>query len=1337
MKLRTCGLVVIVILAALLLPNPKPRGQATLHLWGNVAKAQAYDCSSQSEIAESQCAALVALYNSTNGAAWTDDTNWLATTSPCAWFGIICDSGNVVAVTLNDNALSGTLPSELSNLTSLGSLSLYSNQLSGAIPASLGTLTSLTNLSLSGNLLNGSIPSQLGSLTNLTDLWLNNNQLTGSIPAQLGGLINLQNLILYDNQLTGTIPPELGSLANLRTLFLSTNQLTGSIPSELGSLSQLTELYITNNGLTGTIPPVLGNLGNLEALRLSDNQLSGTIPAALGNLANLVELWLNNNLLAGSIPTQLGNLVNLRHLVLYSNQLSGSIPPQLGALDQLLTLYLNDNSLTDTIPTQLGDLASLQTLYLSDNQLEGTIPATLGNLAQLSTLYLNDNNFIGQVPATLGDASQLGSLDLSNNFFGGALPDSLSNLSNMVSFVFSGTGICVPENNAALTAWLAAIPTLSGSGLLCSQIPVPALVSVPNAARAGAQLRVIGQRFQPQGPYDFSLAGLGTPLGATTANGAGEFDAILTIPANFTAQGAALTLTASAAFEPVGAVQSTQIAWLPPLTISLSAQSAQPGESVTATVANLYTGTVVITFDSTIVAGPVAVTSGALMLPFIVPTGSGGTVVTVAAENQVNDLPFGQAIASFTLLPPDSFDFEAQPNASAEVVNDNPPPPWQLDQAFVVRGSFPDIPQELRDDVNLSVMFADVSGRVFPMTSQTLSLNNEGTFSTQVKWPSLLSGDPLPSTASGNLVITAQLDQVTKSIVAALPTRTTEPPFALRIVRTGTGQAQLDGTDIPDTPVGSLRMIFRPQGIAYADSADLDTATFTDTLRMAFKSVYNDQIREAIGSVVEKYFECHPFIENDTYQPLVPIWYPPDRYKIISDLQNFPMVQIPTLIKEVNVGPIAAAGTQPAAVAAPDQLLEVRFIYVSIDATEVKDGNIAANGYGPPELIQWERKFAYGGLYAVIPATGDIYLVNGFDINNVIKSVTFERLPDGPVVIALQPYPQGTRPRLEFDVTVPGLNVLDINYVPNSLGNGNMPVRAFGELYSFRDFAAPVTFSDDDLQIHVIVNDGYAEAQVRLSDIDMALIPAGSSTPIPLTVSQENFGADRCKGVPRIRFVGSVRNAGRTLPPGRHTVVVTIDDGQQNISRRIVLSYVLPPDYFEVGNFKDRRVNWSAAATEFTATRYDASNDTTVPGDLQINPPTGPGPTALHVDNASGLDSRIVQTLTPSGPGAIRQTNNSRATAWNNSLSRDINGAQQANFASLASTMATMRAAANRPVIPCDPNNPFEQCIGPKSFSTPKKEMMLFPPLCGDSLPLPTSELPVRSPISPELTPPG
>ena len=72
--------------------------------------------------------------------------------------------------------------------------------------AELGNLSHLVSLQLNDNLLTGEIPSELGNLTKLTILYLNNNELTREIPPELAELSNLRRLRLAGNELTGCIP---------------------------------------------------------------------------------------------------------------------------------------------------------------------------------------------------------------------------------------------------------------------------------------------------------------------------------------------------------------------------------------------------------------------------------------------------------------------------------------------------------------------------------------------------------------------------------------------------------------------------------------------------------------------------------------------------------------------------------------------------------------------------------------------------------------------------------------------------------------------------------------------------------------------------------------------------------------------------------------------------------------------------------------------------------------------------------------------------------------------------------------------------------------------------
>lgn len=233
-----------------------------------------FDCASVNQIPFAECTALVALYTSTNGPDWADNSGWLATNTPCTWSGITCEGGHVRAIHLLYNELTGTLPPELGNLSQLSTLGLWVNQLRGPIPVELGELSALGFLDLSGNRLTGPLPAELGELANLQMLSLAHNQLSGPIPSALGKLGNLHSLDLSYNQLSGAIPAELDDLVNLNTLRLSYNQLNGTIPAVLGSLSKLTELDLSYNQLRGAVPESVTQIAQRS---LWGNRLEGTV----------------------------------------------------------------------------------------------------------------------------------------------------------------------------------------------------------------------------------------------------------------------------------------------------------------------------------------------------------------------------------------------------------------------------------------------------------------------------------------------------------------------------------------------------------------------------------------------------------------------------------------------------------------------------------------------------------------------------------------------------------------------------------------------------------------------------------------------------------------------------------------------------------------------------------------------------------------------------------------------------------------------------------------------------------------------------------------------------
>ena len=140
--------------------------------------------------------ALIAFYNATGGAGWTNNANWLTSSPIGQWHGVTTDDdGRVTHLDLHDNQLSGEIPSELGNLANLEELYLSENQLTGPVPTWLGSLSNLTVLSLWSNQLTGEIPAELGDLSNLRELVLSENQLTGPVPTWLGSLANLEVLL--------------------------------------------------------------------------------------------------------------------------------------------------------------------------------------------------------------------------------------------------------------------------------------------------------------------------------------------------------------------------------------------------------------------------------------------------------------------------------------------------------------------------------------------------------------------------------------------------------------------------------------------------------------------------------------------------------------------------------------------------------------------------------------------------------------------------------------------------------------------------------------------------------------------------------------------------------------------------------------------------------------------------------------------------------------------------------------------------------------------------------------------------------------------------------------
>ncbi|KAH9667849.1 hypothetical protein KPL70_021203 [Citrus sinensis] len=165
--------------------------------------------------------------------------NWNTSSSVCNWTGVTCDvcTHRVTALNISRLNLTGTIPSELGNLSSLQTLDLSFNWFSGSIPASIFNMSSLLSIRFTNNTLFGELPPNFcNHLSNLESLFLKSNMFHGKIPSTLSNCKRLRNISLSLNDFSGTIPKEIGNVTKLIGLYLQGNQLQGMINESSGIL---------------------------------------------------------------------------------------------------------------------------------------------------------------------------------------------------------------------------------------------------------------------------------------------------------------------------------------------------------------------------------------------------------------------------------------------------------------------------------------------------------------------------------------------------------------------------------------------------------------------------------------------------------------------------------------------------------------------------------------------------------------------------------------------------------------------------------------------------------------------------------------------------------------------------------------------------------------------------------------------------------------------------------------------------------------------------------------------------------------------------------------------
>ena len=440
-------------------------------------------------------AVLVELYNATDGANWTNNTNWLSDRPIREWHGVINDAdGRVSELLLGRNELTGKIPTELGNLSSLTQLLLSRNQLTGEIPTALGDLSNLTHLLLDSNQLNGEIPAELGDLSNLQFLLLSSNQLTGEIPAELGNLTGLTILHLANNQFTGCMQDELrhfstiplndldmlglafctdlpgspmidevtsGTGAMAGTLLvewsapasegisaITTYDLryieTAADETEDSNWTVVEDVWTTGGGaleytVTGLTADTEYDLQVRAVNEAGDGPWSATVtgtPTTSVCVSGGAVADATNTGLISDCVALLGARDTLAGTATLNWATDTSITQwegvSLGGTPRRVTrLNLDGKDLSGMIPSVLGRLSMLTYLNLRSNDgLTGEIPSELGYLTNLKVLNLHSNSHSGSIPDLSGMTS-LEELYLANNDLTGSIPTWLNGMTNM------------------------------------------------------------------------------------------------------------------------------------------------------------------------------------------------------------------------------------------------------------------------------------------------------------------------------------------------------------------------------------------------------------------------------------------------------------------------------------------------------------------------------------------------------------------------------------------------------------------------------------------------------------------------------------------------------------------------------------------------------------------------------------------------------------------------------------------------------------------------------------------------------------------------------------------
>ncbi len=392
------------------------------------------------------------------------------------------NTSNLLAITVQGNYISGSLPPFVNGSRTLVSASLEDDllQLEPIVDSTeffkrLASINITTNMlfyvNFSDNVIGGRLPDWIFTSPLLTYVYIFDNIITGPIPDIETNITWIGVLYLDSNYITGTIPKTILQQQYLVNLRLSNNELVGTVSPEIFNSTYLIEVAVENNYFGGLLPrlppPSFKQYPNLAILSFSNNEFTGQIDTNyFTTLPSLEVFAASSNCLTGVIPTEICESKFLRQLILdgmsSATKCRKFIYPRLRSASKDSSGWFNafflEHGIRGKIPSCLFEMPILQSLYLSGNELEGSISSDLNISKSLSNLRLSYNRLEGIIPLVIQERSWT-ILDLSYNKFTGNLISKFNPtpiLSNSTSYskltqVSTGSSVLAPYNNLITT----------------------------------------------------------------------------------------------------------------------------------------------------------------------------------------------------------------------------------------------------------------------------------------------------------------------------------------------------------------------------------------------------------------------------------------------------------------------------------------------------------------------------------------------------------------------------------------------------------------------------------------------------------------------------------------------------------------------------------------------------------------------------------------------------------------------------------------------------------------------------------------------------------------------